>query len=83
MPCAAVTALFHTTWYALRVVYSPYLVWDFYQAYRAAASEAGTAWHPILCAPVLQVVLCAFYAKWTWDLLKRLRVRSPSKSHQL
>jgi hypothetical protein len=79
IPSPAVDALFYATWFALRVAFSPYLIWDFYLTYRQAAVESNNFWHPIITAPVLQVALCGFYAQWTVALLKKLG----EKSHQL
>lgn len=76
MPSPAVEVLFYATWFAIRCVFSPYLVWDFFQTYLEAAEASGNALHPILLAPALQLGLCVFYAMWTRDLIAKMATKS-------
>jgi hypothetical protein len=78
IPSLPVEILFYATWFVIRVLFSPYLVWDFYLTYRKAAEASGNVWHPIILTPVLQAALCAFYAMWTRDLIRRLGMKSHS-----
>ena len=74
--------LFHSSWVILRLLVSPYLVWNFYRTYVQVRADTGNALHPIVTAPALQVVLCGFYAKWTVDLARKL-LSGGHKLHQL
>jgi hypothetical protein len=79
MPCQAVEVIFYASWVVLRVLFSPYLIWDFWLCYKDAAQRSGNIFHPILSAPVMQIALCAFYTQWTIALIKKVG----HKSHQL
>jgi hypothetical protein len=76
IPSVPMEILFYVTWVVIRVILSPYLVWDFYLTYRDTAEATGNVWHPIILAPLLQIGLCMFYAIWTRDLIRKFGVKS-------
>ncbi|KAL6757015.1 hypothetical protein V8C86DRAFT_2634404 [Haematococcus lacustris] len=65
--------LFYVTWVLTRNVWYPWLVWVFYQEWRAASAAAGTPWNPILITPLFQACLTALNFHWTWALLRKGR----------
>jgi len=84
MPSALVEALFLATWFIIRVVFFPYLVWDVSVEYHRVAVEGGTWVHPMAAAPVIQTGLCVLNAQWTYELVnKMVRPKRSGKSHQL
>lgn len=84
MPSALVETLFYATWFVIRVIFFPYLVWDVAAEYVRVAAAEGTWLHPIAVAPVIQIGLCILNAQWTVELVKKLvRPYKNGKEHQL
>lgn len=84
MPSALVEALFYATWFIIRVVFFPYLVWDVSMEYWRVAAVEGTWLHPIAAAPVIQAALCILNAQWTVELVKKMfQGKKKGKQHQL
>jgi TLC domain len=82
LPSVVLDVLFYFTWIVIRVIWFPYLIYDFYLEYRHAANQSGNPLHPIIFAPLIQVGLCFLNAQWTVQLF-RSKMSRKHKSHHL
>jgi hypothetical protein len=84
LPSRLLDILFYVTWVLIRNIFFPYLIWDVSMEYMRAVREAGTFFHPILFAPLMQMALTGLNYQWTFALLRKvMRPAKDGKSHIL
>ncbi len=65
-------ALFYASWVLLRLVWYPYLAYDFFQRYLAKSAELQTLYNPYVLGPIFQLALVGLNVHWTLSLLIRV-----------
>ena len=71
--------LFNITWFGIRIVLYPFLLFQYYGVWSDYSEEIGTHINSMTIAPIFQVVLIILNLKWTADLLKSKLIGAKQK----
>lgn len=81
---AVISTCFYVSWFAIRMVFYPYLFTEITREWYNHWGEVGTPFNSLLPTPIIQFILICMNFKWTVDLLRsKLKGQRRGKSKGL